>query len=339
MRNFKLACIVTIMLPSLAFSQEQTEIKEFKPSGKPYAKVYSNFNVNNYDGKTDYAFDLTRAYLGYGYKFSENFSGKLNIDVGAPEVNIGDSLKGSTNLDLTAYLKNASLTYKYDKLTVDFGLISTKQFKTQEGIWGHRYLFKSFMDENKFGSSADLGVSVSYKFIDMLSADITIMNGEGYKTLQADSIFKYGVGVTGKPINGLVVRVYYDMMGNDNLQSTIATFVGYETEKIEAGVEYNMQSNNKMKDGYDFSGFSVYGSYQATNKIQGFARFDNLSSVKLNGASDAWNIKKDGQTIIAGVELSPVKGVKIAPNYQGWLPAKSGSKSVSSFFVNIELKF
>ncbi len=339
MNKLTLTIFVTIISAISMYAQENEQTKEFEPSGKPFVTVYSNAHITSYDGKTNYAFDVTRAYLGYGYKFSENFSGKLNIDVGAPEVSIGDSLEGETSLQLTAYLKAASLTYKKDKLSVDFGLIGLKQFKTQEGIWGHRYLFKSFMDENKFGSSADIGISVSYKFIDMLSADITIMNGEGYKTLQADSIFKYGIGITGKPIEGLVVRVYYDMMGKDNVQSTIATFVGYETEKINAGVEYNVQSNNKMKDGYDFSGLSIYGSYQATEKIQGFARFDNLSSVTLSGADDAWNIKKDGHVIIAGVELSPVKGVKIAPNYQGWLPSKSGAKSVSGFYINVELKF
>ena len=195
------------------------------------------------------------------------------------------------------------------------------------------------MDEYKFGPSADLGLNVSYQFIDWLSADITMMNGEGYKKLQADSVFKYGIGITSEPLKGLIVRVYYDMMGNDATQSTIATFIGYENDKINAGIEYNMQSNNKMKDGYDFSGLSVYGSFQASKMVEGFVRYDNLSSVKVNSAADAWNIKKDGQAIMAGIELSLAKGVKITPNYQGWLPAKSGAKSISGFFINAEMKF
>ena len=339
MNKLRLTFFVTFLLTAVLVAQETEEKPEFKPSGKPYATIFTNFNVINYDGNTDYAFDLTRAYLGYGYTFSENLSGKVNIDAGTPEVNIGDSLEGSTNLELTAYLKTAALTYKYEKLTIDFGLIGLKQFKVQEGMWGHRYLYKSFQDAYKFGSSADLGISISYKLIDQLSADVTVSNGEGYKKLQADSLFKYAIGITGKPVDGLVVRFYYDMMGEEDMQSTIAAFIGYEDDNLSAGVEYNMQMNNKIKKDYDFSGISAFASYQFTDIIEVFGRYDNLSSVKLDGADDPWNIKKDGQTIIGGAEFTLAKGVKVAPNYQGWLPDQDGKKVTSGFFINVELKF
>ena len=42
-------------------------------------------------------------------------------------------------------------------------MISTKLFKVQEELWGHRYLMKTFSDEYKLGHSADLGVNVSFK--------------------------------------------------------------------------------------------------------------------------------------------------------------------------------
>lgn len=42
-------------------------------------------------------------------------------------------------------------------------------------------MMKSFQDEYKFGSSADLGVSVAYKFNKVVSADVIVANGEGYK--------------------------------------------------------------------------------------------------------------------------------------------------------------
>jgi len=339
MNKLRLTIFVTILFQLSLIAQDNEEIKEFKPSGKAFAKVFTNAHLTSYDGEINYAFDLTRAYLGYGYKFTKNLSGKLNIDVGSPDVSIGDSLEGETSLQLTAYLKTAALSYKKRKLGVDFGLIGLKQFKTQETMWGHRYLYKSFQDAYKFGSSADLGLIVSYKIIDQLSADISILNGEGYKKLQTDSVFKYGVGVTGKVIDGLTLRIYYDRMGNNNAQSTIATFIGYATDKLNTGVEYNMQSNNKMKDGFDYSGLSVFGSYQASDLLEGFVRYDNLSSVTLSGANDAWNIKKDGQLIIAGIEISLAKGIKVAPNYQGWLPAASGAKSFSSLYINVEWKF
>lgn len=43
---------------------------------------------------------------------------------------------------------------------------------------------KSFQDEYKYGSSADLGFSVKYNFHSMLATDFIIVNGEGYKKVQ-----------------------------------------------------------------------------------------------------------------------------------------------------------
>ncbi|MBN1184363.1 MAG: hypothetical protein JXB49_18880 [Bacteroidales bacterium] len=339
MKKLGVSLIVTILLSAALFAQDSEEKPEFKPSGKPYANIFSNFNVISYDGNTDYGFDITRAYLGYSYNFSEHFSGKVNIDVGAPEVYINDSVDGSTNLDLTAYLKIASLTYKYDKLTVDFGMIGLKQFKVAEGFWGHRYIYKSFQDASKMGYSADLGMSVAYDIIDQLSVDFTVTNGEGYKSLQADSLLKYAAGITGKPVEGLVLRVYYDMMGEKDMQSTFSAFAGYADDKISIGAEYDFQMNNKVEKGKDLSGISAYASYQLTDMIEVFGRYDNLSSVKLDGADDPWNIKKDGQAIIGGAEFNLAKGVKIAPNYQGWISSRNGEKAKSGFFINLDLKF
>ncbi|MBN2519214.1 MAG: hypothetical protein JXB17_01815, partial [Bacteroidales bacterium] len=304
----------------------------------PFATIFSNSHIISKGGNTDYAFEISRAYLGYGYNFSKTLSGKINIDIGTPEVTIGDSLEGKTSLDYTAYLKTASLIYKKEKLVVDFGLIGLKQFKESENIWGRRYIYKSFQDNVKMGSSADLGLTVTYQFLKFLSADLTVINGEGYKELQSDSIFKYGAGVTANPLEGLTLRLYCDLMGEDDFQNTIATFAGYQNDKLSAGFEYNIQNNNKMKSGYNFSGFSLFGSYQFIKQFEVFARYDNLSSVILAGASDAWNIKKDGQAFIAGIEYTPVKGIKISPNYQGWFSAKSGSNAISGFYLNFELK-
>ena len=71
----------------------------FKPNGKATAKIYTDFTSVSSNGATNNGFNITRAYFGYGYKFSQEFSGKVLFDVasgkdGLPSVN-------------TAYLKNA----------------------------------------------------------------------------------------------------------------------------------------------------------------------------------------------------------------------------------------
>lgn len=106
------------------------------------------------------------------------------------------------------YVKNAQITWKQNGWTLNAGLITTTQFKVQEDFWGKRYVMKSFQDEYKFGSSADLGVSVAYKFNKVVSADVIVANGEGYKKVQVKDGLQYGAGVTLTPVEGLTVRAY-----------------------------------------------------------------------------------------------------------------------------------
>ena len=88
------------------------------------------------------------------------------------------------------YVKNAQITWKQNGWTLNAGLITTTQFKVQEDFWGKRYVMKSFQDEYKFGSSADLGVSVAYKFNKVVSADVIVANGEGYKKVQVKDVLR-----------------------------------------------------------------------------------------------------------------------------------------------------
>ena len=112
--------------------------------------------------------------MGYEYNFSTEWYGKVVLDVGNP---------GAGKHEMAAFLKNAYMEYEKDKLAVSFGLISTTQFKVSEKIWGLRYIEKSFQDAYKFNSSADLGFNIDYTFSDFISADFSIINGEGYKKI------------------------------------------------------------------------------------------------------------------------------------------------------------
>jgi hypothetical protein len=308
------------------FAQEAKE--EFKPYGKPFIKIFTNYHSTFSDGEASRVFEIQRAYLGYQVQLSEKFSGKLNIDVGDP---------GFGTLKMTAYLKNAYMQYASGKLVAQIGMIGLQQYKMQEDLWAGRYLYKSFMDEYKFGPSADLGAFVAYQFHERVSADITIANGNGYKSIQSDTALKYSLGLTLEPVNGLDFRASYDYMGKDSPQQTMALYLGYSREKVKIGAEYNYQLNYKMVESQDQYGVSFYGSYQARH-TRFFGRYDRLSSVTIGSDTDPWNYGNDGQVFIAGVEFNPVKGIMITPNYQGWVPA-DGSSLLHSAYLSIEIKF
>ena len=326
MKFKKLFSITLLLIFGLyAFSQEKPA---FKPSGSPTFKIFSNYHSTFSDGEVFNAFEITRAYLGYKHNFSENWSGSVIFDVGDPE-------DGGKH-EMSAYVKIASLSYEKEALTVDFGLISTTAFKTQEKFWGYRYLLKSFQDEYKSGSSADLGLSATYEFNKMFSADVIVVNGEGYKKIERDNIFSVGVGVTLKPVSGLILRGYFETSTKEEgifkRQNTLSVFAGFDHEAFSVGAEFNKQTNHKMMEGRDWEGYSVFGTY-IIKSTKLLARFDKLTS------DGGFNASEDGNIFVVGAEFNPVKGVKITPNYRHYSPEASNGANMDFAYVNCEIKF
>ncbi len=325
----KRSILLVVLLLSISFLFSQEIKKEFKPNGKAFVKVFANYNSTFSDSEVFNAFEIQRAYFGYDFKISKEFSGKVTLDIGNPS--------DGGKLSRTAYLKTAYFQYKKDRLKVKFGLIGRNQFKMQESMWGVRYLYKSYMDEFKLGSSADAGVFVSYKIHDVISIDAAVENGEGYKSLEMDSVFKYSAGITISPITGLDIRLYTDIMGKEDAQKTYAGYVGYSVKNLKIGAEYNYQINNKLNADENFGGYSFYASYK-TKKYRPFARYDIFRSTTLDGKIDPWNYNKDGQGVLAGIEFAPIKGIKISPNYQAWF-SDSDAAARHSIYLNCEIKF
>mgnify|MGYP002397574330 CR=1 FL=1 len=312
------------------FSQNDTSKNAFVPNGKPMVKVFSNFHFGLTPYNNSSGFELQRAYIGYGYNMSENFSLKANIDVGNP----GNESK----YEYTAYLKTAALTYKKDKLQVDFGMIGLNQFKLQEKIWGHRYIYKSFMDEHGFGHSADLGVLLKYDLVKDLQVDITLRNGEGYKRTQSDSNYRGAIGST-LTLGDIMLRGVYDITRKEKVQSTISGFLGYKLKnEILAGVEYNVQLNSGFDKDHTLSGISTYASYSISDKFQVFGRFDWLTSNKISGEPGNWNKLEDGTKQIVGIQYQMIKQARIAINFQNWEPDDSTVDNAPFIYISLEFK-
>lgn len=303
---------------------------EFTPYGKPLVLVFTNINSSfNKEGNSK-AFEITRAYLGYEYFFSKTLSSRINIDVADP---------GVGKLQMTAFIKNAYLLYKKNNFSARFGMISVDQYSIQEKQWGYRYIYKSFQDAYNFGPSADLGAALEYSPVSFISFDVSVLNGEGYKKLQADSTFKETIGMTIIPLKGLVIRAYYDMMNNNFNQQSLALFAGYSYKIFRVGAEYNLQINSGMKDMHDMSGVSFYSAVTVAKKVSIFARYDKLQSTLTTGETLPWNLDKDGQLFMTGFDYSPVKGIKIAPTYSGWAPDDKTIPFTSIIALNFEIKF
>lgn len=219
-------------------SQAQN-VKTEEPKGKGFVQIFGSFHTGFGSENDDRGFKLDRTYLGYAYDFGKGVSVKGVMDIGKSD-DVSDH-------ERIAYIKNAMVTWKKGKLTLNGGLIPTTQFCLQETFWGYRYVKKSFQDEYKFGSSADLGISAAWLFADWITADAIIVNGEGYKKIQKKDGMNYGLGITVTPAKGFLFRLYAGINeGCENGKKdifSIAGFAGYHCERFRVGMEYNRQQN------------------------------------------------------------------------------------------------
>lgn len=306
-------------------SQAQNEKNaQDEKKGSAIITVFSNLHSGFGSNNDDRGFDLDRAYVGYQYKLNGGLTLKAVVDFGQS--------KSVDDYDRIGYIKNAMVTWKHENLTLNGGLISTTQFKTQESFWGKRYIMKSFQDEYKFGSSADLGVSAAYKLAPWVSADVIVVNGEGYKKVQFEDGLQYGLGFTFTPCEGLTLRAYGSI--NEGVEEeakdilNMAAFAGYKNKSFSIAAEYNYMKNAKNVEKHDQNGISAYASVRLSSCVDLFGRWDNLTS------KDDWNKAKDGNAGIVGAEFKLGKYVKLSPNFRLWSPDDDQAKDSYSAYLS-----
>ena len=317
------------VLACIGITAQAQDANREEPKGKAIVQAFGNFHTGFGAENDDRGFELERSYFGYEYNFGKGLSAKAVMDIGKSS-DVSDYQR-------MAYIKNAMVSWKKDGLTLNGGLISTTQFNFQEKFWGYRYIMKSFQDEYNFGSSADLGLSVAYKFADWVSADAIIVNGEGYKKIQKNDGLNYGLGVTLTPVKGLQVRLYGGLNegseeGKEDI-TNVAAFIGYKHERFTIGAEYNQMWNASNKEGADQSGYSLFASGKLSKMTDLFVRYDDLSS------KNDWNISKDESAAILGAQFKLGKYVKIAPNFRISMPKADGADDCYSAYVNCYFGF
>jgi hypothetical protein len=301
--------------------------------GKAILKVYADFFKGLTQEDPSTAFEIKRVYLGYKGNINEHFSAEAKLDIGSPE-----DLSQYSLIRRYAYFKTAALKYKKDRLTIHAGLFNMLQFEKQEDAWGYRYLYKSFMDEHKFGPSADIGIGAEYKLTNYLAADIVISNGEGFKNLQSDDTFKTGIGITIFPLSHTTFRIYYDFINKDLLQSTFAMFASYQRNNYRLSYEFNRANNYDFISNHDFNGMSIYGTYILNDKWELFGRYDRLVSNMEENSEIPWNIYQDGSAIIAGIQYQVNTNINLALNYRDWYSYAQNGPDRSYIYVNLEFK-
>lgn len=336
MKTKRILLIFMVLLNLNLFSQENNT---FKPIGKVTGKVFWNYTYDMTEGNDkESGFNLRRAYLGYKYKYNEQFSSEITLDAS----HTGDAY--------SVFIKKALLNWSLSsKVKISLGVIGLEHFSDQESFFGYRYVMKSFNDKYRFSPSADLGVKVKYNINKKLSSTLFIVNGEGNKSLQdEDGRQKYGANLVYKH-KDFIAKMYYDYTsvavdGADVDITTFSAFVGYKfTSKLKLGAEFNKLFNAersmKVYDGKNRSGFSFYSTYILNPEFEFFGRLDIIDSNIVDGNGESWNVDNDGENILLGCQYTPITGVKMALNYKTFLSNNSNIEDVKRIFMNFEFKF
>src|ERR1035437_9223104 len=115
MKKIYLSLIVFFGMGSLVSAQTTPSTDDaFKPSGKPIVTIFSDFTHVSSNSLSNNAFEVSRAYFGYGYNFSSDFSAKVLFDV-ANNAAAGTTTPGVSAF--TVFAKNAFAEYNHGIVT------------------------------------------------------------------------------------------------------------------------------------------------------------------------------------------------------------------------------
>jgi len=317
---------------ALSVSAGAQSTEEFKPSGKLFGLFFADFHNTSSGGDNMNVFQVTRSYFGYDYGFSKTVSSRVMFDATTQTV--------GGKVILTGYLRNAYLQFDNGMFTLRGGLIGAEQISMADKFWSYRYVTKPPIDYSGMTFPADAGVLAKYKPAEILTLDISIVNGRGFKDLSADNTLKLVSGFTLTPAKNLMFRGFYDVMGKGDNSQWTASFTGaYIDNSFTLGAEYLMQNNHLMVSGENFSGFSIFTALKFAEKYSVFARYDNIGSVTVTGETEPWNLSKDGSNLFLGIDWSPAKNVRISPNFMGFFPDDTEADFVVTVGLNVEAKF
>lgn len=325
-----------LLLFSLLLFRSGSLLLAQESPGKPIAEIFTDFHLNlNGPASATNGFSLNRAYFGYNYIFDKNFSSTIMINVGSP-----DDLVAGAKSRRYAFLREVSISYKEGNLNMSMGMIGTKVYTFQQKFWGKRYIADTYQSIYGYSFVADLGISADYKINDIVSADFTLMNGEGYSSLQLDNNLKPSFGLTITPIKQIAIRLYSDFLKKDGLwQNTYIAFVGFKNDNMYIGGEVSYKTHLELVKGHHAWGISSTAGINLTKKNEFFTRIDYSASVIGPGDAAEWNFQKDGSFLVAGIQHSFNSSVKIALDYQSFYPIDLTRSITDVIFINALFKF
>ncbi|MDT8376211.1 MAG: hypothetical protein RQ867_05650 [Mariprofundaceae bacterium] len=315
--------------------------------GESKLKLEALFYLNTYAQKADTTtaagtvstkttgLAVDRAYFTAKYYFNNDWMMRLTTDMGQ-EPGLGK--------DQNIYLKYAYVEGKLigKAAVLRLGQSHTPWIDYEQGLWGHRYVAKTMIDQYKFDDSSDLGAGLKGELADgMVNYFVTATNGSGYGTGTRTNGIDFNSRLGFEPVDGLTLDFQYrtgtrgtktsvagvDVAGvKSTLTQIMATYgIGKEfrvganyisnKDKADSATASTTHGGNVSSgfatavigDEVKSTGYSLWAWGKFGDNMGAFARYEDMKN-QLTGVATDEKLTR----YLAGVEYSPIKNVTFA---------------------------
>lgn len=319
--------LILFAISSLMYAQDAKDKVKF--SGLMFGDYY--YMIQNHDNaqKDMQAFEYRRIYLTTDYTISDGIWARFRLESDPTASNL-------SNNKLSTMVKDAFVDFKnVGNGDVVVGLQGTWNINMAEGIFGYRPLEKTIQDLHGISASRDLGISITQKFSDVVSAGFLLGNNSGNSGtlfgVPNTSATRYKSGslfLQFKPTSEFTILLngQYSGAPADKNISIFDAIVNYSNSDFSIGAQGFINSINKgAADGSTLkrNGISLNGWVALSQDIRFVARYDSYTPDADNKNT---TIANSTQTLLLGaLDFAIRKNVHIMPNIEYTSYGLSGS--------------
>lgn len=276
-------------------------------------------------------FTISRIYMNAEAKFSPTIKSKIVLE------------GNSTTAGNAVFVKNAFMEWAVaDEVNVFFGLIGTPWIGFEEGIWGRRFVKKTYQDEEGILKSADKGIGLGWKLPGGYGdLHAVYVNGEGNSAVELaanEGRFKDVLArMTIIPLpgdeslSGLKLHAYIQQGqvkgGAFQARHRMIGALSYQAASYHLMASYVTGQDGSGTADVDLTGFSVHGSIKPLKDVGVFGRMDSYKKSTT-----------EYTRYTVGVDQKLAEGVRISLNDQMEVPT-SGKTYENQVLAQVELKF
>ena len=340
------------LLPNM--SQSQFMIKSYMFGEYYYVLNHNSGNIDTGGIEGRHGFWFRRIYFTVDSQLADNIKARLRFEMNSP-----GKLPFDSGDKLSAYVKDASLSYKTGGQEVLFGIISTPTFGHNiEDIWGYRQLEKTPLDLMKLAPSRDFGIALKGRLDEGEAFNYYFLFANGASNQgETDQGKRVYGSLAFKPAKGFTLEVYgdYEHAAQEKRYYLYQGFGACQGDWGRVGILYarrhfrqKVEDGNNLENNYDI--ISAFGVFKAAEHVEFIARYDrmfgngfesNFEGTGIEYIPFADNPGAPFNLLIAGISWNAAKNVWLIPNikYVFYGDPEEGEKPSEDVYANFTVFF